>query len=85
MWIDTRAGNVDDNGDTTKEVHMLTKSTARYFAKQAYQYRLMTGRKQTSAKQGKLTIVHCDNSIVVMDTESPARFTIPIAKCWANL
>ncbi len=64
---------------------MLTKSTAHYFAKQAYQYRLMTGRTQYEAKQGKLRIAYDAGLIVVMDVESEAWFAFKPAKCWANL
>jgi hypothetical protein len=67
---------------------MFTKSTARYIAKQAYQYRLMTGRNQHEFKS---SVAHArivrelDGRIVVMDADSEVWFAFMPTKAWANL
>lgn len=67
---------------------MLTKSTARYFAKQAYQLRLMTGREQQRAesKEGPLQIRHHPGAMAVIHgvTGECIEFR-PIPKSWAKL
>lgn len=66
----------------------LSHSTARYFAKQAYQLRLMTGREQQTAtsKEGPLKIRHHPGAIAVIHVESGECIEFrPIPKSWANL
>jgi hypothetical protein len=63
---------------------MLTQSTARYFAKQAYQLSVYNGLTQTHAKDRHgecLTIARGEGVYYVTD-ESGHCVTVKIAKAW---
>lgn len=66
----------------------LSHSTARYFAKQAYQLRLMTGREQQTANslEGALEIRHHPGAIAVIHVDSGKCIEFrPIPKAWSGL
>lgn len=64
---------------------MLTHATARYFAKQAHQLNLMTGRFPASFRQGAIRVTRDGDKIVVMDRDSDAWFAFTPAKAWTRL
>lgn len=62
---------------------MFTHSTARYFARQAYTLRLMTGKEHT--RLGEYTIDWQVPGYIAITNSNDTTRLVKIAKAWTNL